>query len=89
MCAFTSLYVQQNETSYSIRIFSMGCQTWYFILNVIICHFSGGSMVMWTTKYCFDFLCVLSYVYCHYVQNYRPTHEKTNIILDQLQKTIF
>ena len=47
-------------------------------------------MVMWTTIHCFDFLGVLSYVYClNNVQNYRPTHEKTNIILDQLQKTIF
>ena len=41
-----------------IRIFCMGCQTWYFILNVIICHFSGGGMVMWTTTHCFDFLCM-------------------------------
>ena len=24
----------------------MGCQTWYFVLNVIICHFSGGGMIM-------------------------------------------
>ena len=44
-------------------------------------------MVMWTTTHCFDFcvyviLCILS----QYVQNYRPTHEQTNILLDQLQK---
>ena len=52
-----SLY-NKTKPAYSIRIFSMGCQTWYFILNVIICHFSGGGMVMWTTIHCFDFLCV-------------------------------
>ena len=23
----------------------MGCETWYFILNVIICHFPGDGMV--------------------------------------------
>ena len=23
---------------------------------VIICHFSGGSMVMWTTTHCLDFV---------------------------------
>ena len=29
--------------------------------------------------------CILS----QYVQNYRPTHEQTNILLDQLQKHFF
>ena len=47
-------------------------------------------MVMWTTTHCFDFflhviLCILSQC----VQNYRPTHEQTNILLDQLQNTFF
>ena len=70
----------KTKPAYSIRIFSMGCQTWYFILNVIICHFSGGGMVMWTTIHCFDFVCVLSYVLLsQYVQNYRPTHEKKTL----------
>ena len=27
----------------------------YFVLNVIICLFSGGGMVMWTNTHCFDF----------------------------------
>ena len=47
-------------------------------------------MVMWTTTHCFDFflhviLCILSQC----VQNYRPTHEQTNILLDELQNTFF
>ena len=39
-------------------------------------------MVMWTTTHCFDFFHV---ILCkivsnsQYVQNYRPTHEQTNI----------
>ena len=48
-------------------------------------------MVMWTTTHCLDFclhviLCILL---SQYVQNYRPTHEQTNILLDQLQNTFF
>ena len=39
---FPACYMQYQN-------FFMGRQTWYFILNVIICHFSGGGMVMWTT----------------------------------------
>ena len=66
--------------------FSMGCQTWYFIINVIICHFSGGGTVMWTTTHRFDFL---QTILSQYVQNYRPTPEQTNILLDQLQKHFF
>ena len=27
----------------------------YFVLNVIMCLFSGGGMVMWTHIHCFDF----------------------------------
>ena len=78
----------KTKPAYSIRIFSMGCQTWYFILNVIICHFSGGGIVMWTTIHCFDFLCVLSYVYCLNMCKITDPHMKKPT-LDQLQKTIF
>ena len=43
--------------------FFMGRQTWYFILNVIICHFSGDGMVKWTITHCFDFFtCNLMYI---------------------------
>ena len=42
----TSLYytTKLNQLTVS-EFFLMGCQTWHFILNVIICHFSGGGMV--------------------------------------------
>ena len=40
---------------------------------------------MWTTTHRFDFLQILS----QYVQNFRPTPEQTNILLDQLQKHFF
>ena len=44
---------------------------------------------MWTTSHCFDFfLCNLMYI-VSICENYRPTHEKTNILLDQLQKHFF
>ncbi len=34
----------------------------------------------------FDFFHVILYILSQYVQNYRPTHEQTTILLDQLQK---
>ena len=55
MCAYQFIYNNKTKPAYSIIFFFIGCQTWYFILNVIICHFSGGGMVMWTTTHCFDF----------------------------------
>ena len=42
-------------------------------------------MVMWTTTHCFDFF-VCNLILSQYVQNYRLTHEQTNILLDQLQE---
>ena len=43
-----------------------------FLLNVIICLFSGGGMAMWTNTHCFDFFHVILCILSQYVQNYRP-----------------
>ena len=68
----------------------MGCQTWCFILNVIICYFLGGGMVMWTTTHSFDFFLhvILCIILSQYVQTYRPKHEQTNIPIRPAAKTI-
>ena len=42
-------------------------------------------MVMYSLFFFYVILCILS----QYVQNYTPTHEQTNILLDQLQKHFF
>ena len=58
----TSLYIQKNKTYYNTIIFFIGGRTWYFV-NVIICLFSGGGLVMWTNTHCFDcFSCNLIYI---------------------------
>ena len=45
---------------------------------------------MWTTTHCFDILCnIILCILSPYVQNYRPNHEQTTILLDQLQKHFF
>ena len=45
-------------------------------------------MVMWTTTHYFEFFaCTL--ILSQYVQDYRPTHEQTNILLHQQQKHFF
>ena len=87
----TSLYIHyilnKTKPAYSIRFFLYGVPNLVFILNVIICHFSGGDVVMWTTSHCFDFFaCNLMYIVsiCTKVQT---THGQTNI--DQLQKHFF
>ena len=51
-----SLYnITKNIRDYNTIIFFIGGRTWYFVLNVIICLFSGGGMAMWTNTHCFDF----------------------------------
>ena len=44
-----------------------------------------GGQLLTVLIFLYVILCILS----QYVQNYRPTHEQTNIILDQLQKHLF
>ena len=45
-------------------------------------------MVMWTTTHYFEFF-ACNLILSQYVQKYRPTHEQTNILLDQHQKHFF
>ena len=83
------LYNKTKPARSQHQIFFMWCQTWYFILNIIICHFSGDGTVMWTTTHTvlIFFLHIILRILSQYVQNYRPAHEQTNILLDQLQNT--
>ena len=75
---------------YSVfRILFMGCQTWNLILNVIICHFSGGGMVVWTTTHCFDFF-PLSYVlYCLNMCKITDPHMKNQHFIRPAAKKLF
>ena len=90
MYAYQFIYnYNKTKPAYSIRFFLYGVPNLVFILNVIICHFAGGDMVMWTTSHCFDFFaCNLMYIVsiCTTLQT---THGQTNILLDQLQKHFF
>ena len=71
--AYQFIHVTKNNADYNTIIFFIGGRTWYFVLNVIICLFSGGGMVMWTNTHCFDFFFhVILYILSQYVQNYRP-----------------
>ena len=64
----------KNKPDYNTIIFFIEGRTWYFVLNVIICLFSGGGMVMWTNTHCFDFFsCNLIYIasICAKLQTFR------------------
>ena len=39
MCAYQFINTEKNKPHYIIRLIVIVCQTWYFVLNVIICHF--------------------------------------------------
>ena len=73
-------YIQKtilNQLTVSECFLFYGCQTWYFVLNVIIWHFSGGGMVMWTTTHCFDlFSC--NHIYIVSLCATLQTHTWTN-----------
>ena len=57
------IHTTKNKPDYNTIIFFIGGRTWYFVLNVIICLFSGGVMVMWANTHCFDFFsCNLIYI---------------------------
>ena len=64
MYAYQFIYTTKLNQLTVSDFFLYGVPNLVFILNVIICHFSGGDMVMWTTSHCFDFFCMQSYVYC-------------------------
>ena len=56
----TSLYVyNKKETRLQHINFFIGGRTWYFVLNVIICLFLGGGIVIFRF-----FSCNLTIIYC-------------------------
>ena len=92
MCAYQFIYTTKLNQLTVSDFFYMVCQTWCFILNVIICHFSGGGMVMWTTTHCFDFLCMFecNLMYIVSICTQLQTHTRTNQhYISPAAKTLF
>ena len=65
------MHTTKKKLDYNTINFFIGSRTWYFVLNVIICLFSGGGMAMWILTVLIFFSCNLIYIasICAKLQN--------------------
>ena len=91
MCAYQFIYttkINQLKVQYQNLFYGVRNLVLYFkCYNLPFFGWQYGNVDNYSLfGFCLHvILCILS----QYVQNYRPTHEQTNILLDQLQNTFF